>query len=87
MSATGHQIEESVEQLAAMIEGAQQMAEAGQIVELDVLDVLPGVVGFAVAGVVVVSCCFCQAVWAVATALLAVVRAVTWASAAVAAAW
>jgi hypothetical protein len=37
MTATGHQIEESIEQLAAMIEGAQQMAEAGQIVELDVL--------------------------------------------------
>ena len=37
MTATGHQIEESIEQLAAMIEGAQQMAEAGQLVELDVL--------------------------------------------------
>ncbi len=37
MTATGHQIEESLDQLAAMIEGAQQMAEAGQLVELDVL--------------------------------------------------
>src|SRR5262245_57468886 len=37
MTATGQQIEESIDQLAAMIEGAQQMAEAGQIVELDVL--------------------------------------------------
>jgi len=37
MTATGNQIEESIDQLAAMIEGAQQMAEAGQIVELDVL--------------------------------------------------
>jgi len=37
MTATGHQIEESIEQLAAMIEGAQQMAESGQMVELDVL--------------------------------------------------
>jgi len=37
MTATGHQIEDSIDQLAAMIEGAQQMAEAGQIVELDVL--------------------------------------------------
>ena len=37
MTPTGHQIEESIDQLAAMIEGAQQMAEAGQIVELDVL--------------------------------------------------
>ena len=37
MTASGHQIEESIEQLAAMIEGAQLMAESGQIVELDVL--------------------------------------------------
>ena len=37
MTATGHQFEDSIDQLAAMIEGAQQMAEAGQIVELDVL--------------------------------------------------
>jgi hypothetical protein len=37
MTGTGHQIEESIDQLAAMIEGAQQMAESGQIVELDVL--------------------------------------------------
>jgi hypothetical protein len=37
MTATGHQLEESIDQLAAMIEGAKQMAEAGQIVELDVL--------------------------------------------------
>ena len=37
MTATGHPLEESVDQLAAMIEGAQQMAEAGQVVELDVL--------------------------------------------------
>src|SRR4051794_10730771 len=37
MTAAGHQIEDSIDQLAAMIEGAKQMAEAGQIVELDVL--------------------------------------------------
>jgi hypothetical protein len=37
MTETAHQIEESLDQLAAMIEGAQQMADAGQIVELDVL--------------------------------------------------
>ena len=37
MTAAGHQFEDSIDQLAAMIEGAQQMAEAGQIVELDVL--------------------------------------------------
>jgi hypothetical protein len=37
MTASGHQFEDSIDQLAAMIEGAQQMAEAGQIVELDVL--------------------------------------------------
>jgi hypothetical protein len=37
MTATGHQIEESIDQLAAMIEGAKQMAETGQMVELDVL--------------------------------------------------
>ena len=37
MTETGHRIEQSIDQLAAMIEGAQQMAEAGQIVELDVL--------------------------------------------------
>jgi hypothetical protein len=37
MTATGHQLEESIDQLAAMIEGAQQMAESGQMVELDVL--------------------------------------------------
>jgi hypothetical protein len=37
MTATGHQLEESIDQLAAMIEGAKQMAESGQIVELDVL--------------------------------------------------
>jgi hypothetical protein len=37
MTAAGHQLEESIDQLAAMIEGAQQMAESGQIVELDVL--------------------------------------------------
>jgi hypothetical protein len=37
MTATGHHFEDSIDQLAAMIEGAQQMAEAGQIVELDVL--------------------------------------------------
>jgi hypothetical protein len=37
MTATGHQLEDSIEQLAVMIEGAQQMAEAGQLVELDVL--------------------------------------------------
>ena len=33
----GHPLEESIDQLAAMIEGAQQMTEAGQLVELDVL--------------------------------------------------
>ena len=37
MTASGHQIEESIDQLAAMIEGAKQMAESGQMVELDVL--------------------------------------------------
>jgi hypothetical protein len=37
MIATGHQIEESIDQLAAMIEGAKRMAESGQMVELDVL--------------------------------------------------
>lgn len=37
MTATAHPLEESVDQLAAMIEGARQMAEAGQMVELDVL--------------------------------------------------
>jgi hypothetical protein len=37
MTATGHLIEESIDQLAAMIEGAKQMAESGQLVELDVL--------------------------------------------------
>ena len=37
MTVEGHQLEESIDQLAAMIEGAQQMAETGQIVELDVL--------------------------------------------------
>ena len=37
MTDTGHQLEQSIDQLAAMIEGAQQMAESGQIVELDVL--------------------------------------------------
>ena len=37
MTTTGHQLEESIDQLAAMIEGAQQMAESGQVVELDVL--------------------------------------------------
>jgi hypothetical protein len=37
MTATGHQLEESIDQLAAMIEGAKQMAESGQMVELDVL--------------------------------------------------
>jgi hypothetical protein len=37
MTAAGHQLEESIDQLAAMIEGAKGMAESGQIVELDVL--------------------------------------------------
>ncbi len=37
MTATGHLLAKSIDQLAAMIEGAQQMAETGQIVELDVL--------------------------------------------------
>jgi hypothetical protein len=37
MTAAGHQLEESIDQLGAMIEGAQRMAESGQIVELDVL--------------------------------------------------
>ena len=37
MTEAGHQLEDSIDQLAAMIEGAQQMAETGQIVELDVL--------------------------------------------------
>ena len=37
MITSGHQIEESIDQLATMIEGARKMAETGQIVELDVL--------------------------------------------------
>ena len=37
MTATAHPLEDSIDQLAAMIEGAKQMAEAGQLVELDVL--------------------------------------------------
>jgi hypothetical protein len=37
MTAMEHPLEESIDQLAAMIEGAKQMAESGQIVELDVL--------------------------------------------------
>ena len=37
MTVTGHQLEDSIDQLSAMIEGAKQMAEAGQMVELDVL--------------------------------------------------
>lgn len=37
MTGGGHQLEESIDQLALMIEGAKQMAEAGQLVELDVL--------------------------------------------------
>jgi hypothetical protein len=37
MSAIGHQLEDSIDQLAAMIEGAKQMADSGQMVELDVL--------------------------------------------------
>ena len=37
MTETGHQLEDSIDQLAVMIEGAQQMAESGQMVELDVL--------------------------------------------------
>jgi hypothetical protein len=32
-----HQIEDSIDQLGTMIEGAKQMAETGQMVELDVL--------------------------------------------------
>jgi len=34
---TTHPLEESIDQLAAMIDGARQMTEAGQMVELDVL--------------------------------------------------
>jgi len=37
MTRSGHPLEDSIEQLAQMIEGAQRMAEAGQMVELDVL--------------------------------------------------
>jgi hypothetical protein len=37
MTATGHLLEESIDQLAAMIEGAKRMADSGQVVELDVL--------------------------------------------------
>jgi hypothetical protein len=50
MSGTGHQIEDSIDQLAAMIEGAQQMAESGQIVELDVLALKIGVLTDALVG-------------------------------------
>jgi hypothetical protein len=50
MTATGHQFEDSIDQLAAMIEGAQQMAEAGQIVELDVLALKIAVLTDALAG-------------------------------------
>jgi hypothetical protein len=32
-----HQLEESIDQLAEMIDGARRMTEAGQMVELDVL--------------------------------------------------
>jgi hypothetical protein len=34
---TTHQLEESIDQLADMIDGARRMTEAGQMVELDVL--------------------------------------------------
>ena len=34
---TSHELEESIDQLAEMIDGACQMTEAGQMVELDVL--------------------------------------------------
>jgi hypothetical protein len=37
MTAIAHPLEDSIDQLAAMIEGAKQMAEDGQLVELDVL--------------------------------------------------
>lgn len=37
MTTAGHQLEESIDQLAAMIEGAKRMADSGQVVELDVL--------------------------------------------------
>jgi hypothetical protein len=34
---TGRQLEESIDQLSEMIDGARRMTEAGQLVELDVL--------------------------------------------------
>jgi hypothetical protein len=34
---TSHDLEESIDQLAEMIDGARRMAEAGPLVELDVL--------------------------------------------------
>ena len=34
---TTHRLEDSIDQLAEMIDGARQMTEAGQMVELDVL--------------------------------------------------
>jgi hypothetical protein len=34
---TSHELEESIDQLAEMIDGAREMTEAGQMVELDVL--------------------------------------------------
>jgi hypothetical protein len=34
---SGHELEKSIDQLGAMIDGAKRMAEGGQMVELDVL--------------------------------------------------
>ena len=34
---TGHELEESIDRLSEMIDGARHMTEAGQMVELDVL--------------------------------------------------
>ena len=34
---TGHDLEQSIDQLAEMIDGAKRMTESGQMVELDVL--------------------------------------------------
>ena len=50
MSLAGHELEELIDQLAAMIEGAQQMAEAGQLVELDVLALKVAVLTDALSG-------------------------------------
>ena len=46
----GHELERSIDQLGAMIDGAQRMTEAGQMVELDVLAMKIAVLTDALAG-------------------------------------